>query len=160
MNRVPAQLDHVKNECLEKDRQEQGTSYHPIKRHSERWLFVKISPEQFRFVTQEIRKRRNVATILTIWNTALSYLEFNTGEIIATRDQLSKDTNIPPCHVSTAMTELVKIHAVRRERRGSRVVYFINPNVGWNGHEAARQNAATETSKIRLITDNTKPLTP
>ena len=69
----------------------------------DRWLFVKISPEQFRYVTQAIRGCRNVATTFSVWAAAITYMRQDTGEILATRKQLAKDVGTLPCNVSTAI---------------------------------------------------------
>ena len=79
------------------------------------------------------------------------------GEILATREQLAADIGILPCNVSRAMSELVKIGAIVRHRRGRKVVYSINPNIGWNGGEGSRQAAARKAPALRLVVegDNT-----
>lgn len=40
------------------------------------------------------------------------------------------------------MSDLERIGAILRKRRGKRVVYFTNPNVGWDSGESSRQAAA------------------
>jgi len=40
-----------------------------------------------------------------------------------------------------------------KTRRGQRVVYSINPNVGWNGGEGTRQTAAKEAPLLRLVSN-------
>lgn len=123
----------------------------------EQWPFMRISPEQFRHVSQAIRHCRKALTTMSIWNAAITYLRFDTGEILATRDQLAQDTNIAPQNVSTAMTDLERIGAILRKKRGKRVVYFVNPNVGWNGGEGSRVAAAKEAPKLRVVADNERP---
>ena len=83
-----------------------------------RWMFVMISPEQFRFVGKAIQSCRNVATTYAVWNAAVTYMRQDTGEILASREKLAEDAGTLPRHVSTAMSELEKIGAVVRERRG------------------------------------------
>ena len=117
----------------------------------ERWLFVKISPEQFRYVTKAIQECRNVATTFSVWSAALTYMRMDTGEILATREQLAADANTLPCHVSRVMTELVKIGAIVRHRRGRKVVYSVNPTVGWNGGEGSRQAAVRKAPVLKLV---------
>jgi len=125
----------------------------------ERWPFVKISPEQFRYITDAILKMKEPFQALRVWNAAITYMRMDTGEILTTREQLAADAHTLPCHVSRAMTELVKIGAVVRHRRGRKVVYSINPNIGWNGGEGARQAAARKAPALRLVADgdNTPP---
>ncbi len=118
-----------------------------------RWLFVMINPEQFRFVTKAVQGCRNVATTLAVWNTAISYIRMDTGEILASREKLAEDAGTLPCHVSTAMSDLVRIGAIVRHRRGRKMVYSVNPHVGWAGGEGARQEAAKDAPKLRLVSE-------
>ena len=119
----------------------------------DRWLFVKISPEQFRYVTKAIQEMKEPFQALRVWNAAITYMRMDTGEILATREQLAADAHTLPCHVSRAMTELVKIGAIVRHRRGRNVVYSINPNVGWNGGEDSRRAAVRKAPALRLVAD-------
>jgi len=116
-----------------------------------RWCFAMINPEQFRFVTKSVQRCRNVATTLSVWNAAITYLRMDTGEIMADREQLAKDAETLPRHVSTAMTELSKIGAIIKEKRGRKTAYFINPHVGWAGGEGTRKDAAEGVPKLRLV---------
>ena len=122
----------------------------------ERWLFVKISPTQFQHVIRAIRDCSKPATTLAVWNTALPYMRQDTGEILTTRERLATDAGISLNEVSRAMTALTKIGAILKSRRGQRVVYSINPNVGWNGGEGTRQTAAKEAPLLRLVSSNNK----
>ena len=119
----------------------------------ERWPFVRISPEQFRYVVKAIHACRNVATTLSVWNTAITYMRWDTGEILATREQIAIDACTYPCHVSRSMSDLIRIGAVLRQRRGRRVVYSISPHVGWSGGEGTRQTAAKEAPLLRLVSN-------
>jgi len=116
-----------------------------------RWLFVMINPEQFRFVAKAIADGPDAGKTLMVWNCALTYVRMDTGEIMASRDQLAEDSRTQPCNVSTALSRLAKIGAIVRQRRGRRMAYFVNPNVGWNGGEGARQEAAKEAPQLRLV---------
>lgn len=119
----------------------------------ERWLFVKISPSAFKHVVEAIHSCAKPATTMAVWIASLPYIRQDTGEILATREQLASDAHALPCHVSTAMTELTRIGAILRHHRGRRVVYSINPNVGWNGGEGTRQTAAKEAPLLRLVSN-------
>ena len=131
--------------------------YRRTKESNERWPFVKISPEQFRYVVKAIRKAARPDQTLQVWTAAITYVRMDTGEILATREQLAADTDTVPCHVSSAMTELVKIGAIIRHRRGRKVVYSINPAVGWNGGEGSRQAAVRKAPALRLVADEANP---
>ena len=119
----------------------------------ERWPFVRISPVQFLFVMKATSQAKRPDLTLRVWNTALAYMRWDTGEILATREQLAEDTKTNPDEVSRAMTALTKIGAILKTRRGNRVVYSINPNVGWNGSEGSRRSAAKEAPKLRLVSN-------
>jgi len=127
--------------------------YSLTEKPSERWPFVKISPEQFRYVTRAILKMRNAFQVLRVWNAAITYMRQDTGEILATREQLATDIEMRPHHVSTAMTDLVKLGALVRHQRGRKVVYSINPTVGWNGGEGSRQAAVRKAPALWLVAD-------
>src|SRR5512143_1512908 len=89
-----------------------------------RWVFVMISPEQFRFVSHAIQDCRNVATTFAVSSAAITYIRMDTGEITASREQLAKDARTRVEHVSRAMGDLTKIGAIIRQRRGRRTIYF------------------------------------
>jgi hypothetical protein len=114
-----------------------------------RWLFVMINPEQFRFVAKAITQRPDAGKTLLVWNCAISHIQMDTGEIVASREKLAEDAGTLPRHVSTAMSELVKIGAIIRQRRGRSVAYFVNPHVGWSGTEGARQEAAEGFPRVK-----------
>ena len=116
-----------------------------------RWVFVMINPEQFRFVTQAIADRQDAGKTLMIWNSALSYIRMDTGEIMADRGQLAKDARTNTDEVSRAMTELTKIGAIYKEKRGRKTAYFVNPNVGWAGGEGSRLEVAKCVPKLRVV---------
>ena len=118
-----------------------------------RWLFIMINPDQFRFVSKAIQSTRNVATTFAVWNSAITYVRQDTGEIMASREKIAEDVGAQPRTVSTSMSDLVRIGAIVRHRRGRHVVYSINPHVGWNGGEGARQEAAKDAPKLRLVSD-------
>ena len=117
----------------------------------QRWLFVMINPEQFRFVTTAVRRGPDSGNTLAVWNSALTYVRMDTGEIMASRDQLASAAETNSVEVSRALGRLASIGAIVRIRRGRRMAYFVNPNVGWNGGEGTRQEAAREAPQLRLV---------
>ena len=84
----------------------------------------------------------------------MTYLRWDTGEIMATRDRIADDAQTLPCHISTAMTDLERIGAIIRQRRGKRTVYFMNGNVAWAGSERTRQAAVKGAPVLRLVSKN------
>ena len=128
--------------------------YKLTEKPGERWLFVKTSPTQFQHVIRTIRDCPKPATTLAVWNAALPYMHQDTGTVLTTRVQLAEDSSVSLNEVSCAMSTLTKIGAILRTRRGNRVIYSINPHVGWNGGEGTRQVVAKETPKLRLVCNN------
>ena len=51
-----------------------------------RAIFTMITNDQFRYVSKEIQKCRNVATTYAVWNAAVTYVRQDTGEILASRE--------------------------------------------------------------------------
>lgn len=125
-----------------------------VKETGERWVFVKISPEQWRFVMQATLHSKRPDLTFRVWNAAVTHMQMDSGEITASRQQLAKDVGTNPDEVSRAMSELAKIGAVVKHRRGQQVIYVVNSNVGWNGDEGSRQVAAKEAPKLRLVVSN------
>ena len=116
-----------------------------------RWLFVMINPAQFRFVKKATASAKRPGETWEVFSIAITYVRMDTGEIMASREQIASDIGTTPCNVSTAMSELEKIGAIVRQRRGRSMAYFINPHVGWAGGEGARQEAAKEAPQLRLV---------
>ena len=118
---------------------------------TDRWVFMRVSQEAFRHVIKAIHATRNVATTLSVWNAALTYMRWDTGEIVSSREQLADDACTNSVEVSRAMSTLIKIGAVVRRRRGQRVVYFVNGSIAWHGSEGSRQAAVKEAPVLRLV---------
>ena len=123
-----------------------------------RAVFTMITNEQFRYVSKEIQKCRDVATTYAVWNAALTYVRQDTGEILATRKQLAEDAGTNTDEVSRAMGALSNIGAIIKAKRGRNVVYNVNPYVAWNGSEGARIAASKGDPKLRLVADEPEPV--
>ena len=128
--------------------------------NSRRWCFVMISPEQFRMVTKAVQRCRNVAITHMVWTTAITYIRMDTGEIMASREKIAEDVDTTVQEVSRAMSELTKIGAIIKQKRGRKTAYFVNPNMGWAGGEGSRLAAAQHVSKLRLVTGQVEPSGP
>jgi len=122
----------------------------------ERWLFMRVSPEAFRQIVKAIKGCRNVATTLSVWQVAITHMRWDTGEVLASRTQLAQDAGVALQSVSTAMSDLVRIGVVLRYRRGRKVIYNVNPQVCWHGHESSRQAAVKEAPVLKLVVDREK----
>jgi hypothetical protein len=147
---IKAQADAL--EMSEEARAELDNALYKITNtNSRRWVFVMINPEQFRFVTQSIADGNDAGKTLLIWSSAITYIRMDTGEIMADRARLAKDARTSVQEVSRAMTELTKIGAIIKEKRGRKTAYFVNPNVGWAGGEGSRIAAAQGVPKLRVV---------
>lgn len=82
-------------------------------------------------------------------STLLTYIRQDTGEIIASREQLASDAATSVSEVSRAMCELTRIGAIIRQKEGRNTAYYVNPRVGWNGGEEARQQAVRKTPNLQ-----------
>ena len=87
-------------------------------------------------------------------------LRQDTGEVMLTRDELAQRIGCAPKHVSTIMGTLERMDVIRRERRRvegmqgpGMAVYFINPQVAWNGSLDIRKAEAAKspTPLLRLV---------
>ena len=117
-----------------------------------KWAFVMISPQQNDAVVtwlQNNSKRRHEAIIL--WLKLFTKLHSGTGEILASRDDLAKSINITPRNVSIIMGELASINAIRKEKQGRHVVYYMNPNVGTNFTAEKRDHAQKDFGQLSLV---------
>ena len=123
-----------------------------------RAIFTMISNDQFRYVSKMIASGPDAGKTLLVWNVAVTRVRQDTGEILATRDQLAEDTGTNPDEVSRAMTQLSNIGAILKSKRGRNVVYKVNPHVAWNGSEGARVAACRTAPKLQLIEGGLDPV--
>ena len=123
-----------------------------------RAVFTMITNDQFRYVAKAIQNCRNVATTYAVWNVAITHVRQDTGEILSSREQLADEAGVRPDHVSTAMSDLEKIGAILKSKRGRNVVYKVNPHVAWNGSEGARVAACRTAPKLQLIEGGLEPV--
>jgi hypothetical protein len=124
-----------------------------------KWIFAMINPAQNFAVLEWLgqhSKRPQAATKL--WGLLLTALRYDTGEILLTRAQISQRIGIEPQNVSRIMTELAQINAIRREKRGRAVCYFLNPNIATHipGPEA-RQRAREAAGPLLVLMEGGKP---
>ena len=116
-----------------------------------RWCFVMINPEQFLFVMKATSSTLKPDLSWKIFSAAIAHIRMDTGEIMAARERLASDAGTNVQEVSRAMTELTKIGAIYKEKRGRKTAYFVNPNVGWAGGEGSRLEVAKCVPKLRVV---------
>lgn len=113
----------------------------------ERWIFVMLGPKENAAVIRWLnRNSKRPHKAVELWATVLEHLRIDTGEITATRQDLADRVGIRPRELSSLMTELASINAIRREKVGRNVRYFLNPTIathlpGAQARAQARQEA-------------------
>jgi len=116
------------------------------------WTFVMLSPSQNSAVVRwlnENSKRPQAATLL--WARLFEVIRNDTGEIMQTRDELAQWLGVEPKNLSSMMTELASINAVRREKRGREVRYFMNSTIATHLPGQAARQAAREADGPLLV---------
>jgi len=111
-----------------------------------------ISPEQNRSVVKWLNKnskRRFEAT--EIWALLFENVQRETGQIMLTRQEIAKEIEIEPRHVSTIMTELESIGAIIKKKEGRGVIYYMNPNVANHYPQEIRIKKQREFPKLTLL---------
>jgi hypothetical protein len=112
--------------------------------HNE-WTFLMLSPSQNAAVVRwlmENSKRPMVAARL--WARLFEIIRNDTGEVMALRSDLAAHLGIESRTVSELMGELASINAIRKERNGRGVRYFMNSNVATHLPGPAARKAARE----------------
>jgi hypothetical protein len=112
------------------------------------WLFFMLNPDQVRFVSKAIGKCPRPLSTFKVWTTASTYIQYDTGEIMAGRKLLAEETELSPGEISRALAQLADIGALVRLRRGR---YAVNPYVGWAGSLYNREAVAKETPSLKLV---------
>lgn len=114
------------------------------------WTFVMISPAQNAAVVAWISKNsKRPQQAMVLWAQLFNHLRMDTGEIMLARQELADRLGIEPKNLSTIMTELASINAVRREKTGRAVRYFMNSNIATHLPSAkAREAARTEDGPL------------
>ncbi len=116
------------------------------------WTFVMLSPSQNSAVVRwlsENSKRPQAATLL--WARLFEVIRNDTGEIMQTRDELAQWLGVEPQNLSRIMSELASINAVRREKRGREVRYFMNSTIATHLPGPAARQAAREADGPLLV---------
>jgi AraC-like DNA-binding protein len=119
---------------------------------AERWIFAMISPVQNAAVVRwlgEHSTRPQVA--VRLWAELLTALRPDTGEILLSRLDLAQRLGVQPQNLSRLMTELASINAIRREKQGRAVRYFLNPNIATHIPGPEARKAAREAAGPLLV---------
>ena len=120
---------------------------------SEQWVFVMLSADQNAAVIDWLdanSKRPRVA--VRLWAQLLRAIRTDTGEVLLSRVELAERVGVAPGDLSKLMGELESINAIRRERDGRGVRYFLSPLVATHLPSAAlREQARTAAGPLRVV---------
>lgn len=116
------------------------------------WTFVMLSPSQNSAVVRWLSENsdRPIAA-LRLWARLFEVIRNDTGEIMQTRDELAQWLGVDPRHVSRLMSEFASINAVRREKRGREVRYFMNSTIATHLPGQVARQAAREADGPLLV---------
>ena len=104
-----------------------------------------LSPAQNAEVVRWINKNsKRPQKASELWATLLEHLRVDTGEIMATRQELAQRVGMEPRTLSETMTELASINAIRREKEGRKVRYFLNPSIATHVPNPSKRKAARD----------------
>lgn len=119
---------------------------------ADRWIFVMINPAQNFAVIEWLSKHsKRPQVAVSVWGLLLTALRMDTGEILLSRAQIAERIRIEPRTASELMTELSQINAIRREKDGRRVRYYLNPNIATHIPGPEARKTARETAGPLLI---------
>lgn len=129
-----------------------------------RWTFIMLSPDQNNaVVTYLVQQSSRPLVAVRLWSMAFSCLDYDTGQILLTRDEMAERLGETPAHVSTVMTELEDAGAIIRRRqpvpgmRGRGVaLYFLNPRVATHLGGAERDAAQAAAPPLLALLDGGK----
>jgi hypothetical protein len=116
------------------------------------WTFVMLSPSQNAAVVRWLttNSKRRVAAV-NLWARLFEVMRNDTGQIMQTREELAAHLGIDPDDLSRIMSELASINAIRRERNGRGVRYFMNSNIATHLPGPAARRLARESDGPLLV---------
>lgn len=116
------------------------------------WTFVMLSPSQNSAVVRWLSEnsKRPMAAV-RLWARLFEVMRNDTGEVLQSREELAQWLGVEPRNLSSIMAELASINAVRREKRGREVRYFMNSNVATHIPGQAARLAAREADGPLLV---------
>jgi CRP-like cAMP-binding protein len=109
------------------------------------WVYFMSNPISHREIVRRIARGERPGVTIVVWNIVLTYAEFGTGEIKASRQQIAEDAGTSVMSVSRAMNRLVEIGALVKEGHGR---FVMNPHINWIGPLDERRKKATELKVV------------
>ena len=132
----------------------------------EKWTFHMLQPKQVLTVWDAIRAlpgKDRPHQVRHLFDLVLTHLEWDTGLVILTREELAEKIGTDPDNVSRMMGTLERIGVIVRERvkldgmRGRGIArYRINPHVAWHGGLEVRQEQAKQIPLPLTLIDGGK----
>lgn len=115
--------------------------------------FVMLSPQENSAVVDWLNDNsKRPQNAIRLWAKLFTALRSDTGEILLTRQQLAERLGIEADNVSRIMTELASINAIRREKRGRDMRYFMNASIATHlPSEALREAARAKDGPLMVL---------
>lgn len=122
---------------------------------SGKWIFIMIGPQEYAVIGDWLDVHSALPRIASrLWRHLPRFIDRDTGEILATREELAEAVRAPANDISRIMSELVAVGAISRRMvkvagmRGQGTVrYSLNPWVGSHLGQEARARAQAVTPK-------------
>lgn len=108
-----------------------------------RWRFFMTGVQQHRELMRYLARCNRRTSALALWGSVPQFMDWETGEITATRSELAEDAGISQKLVSEIMGEWVKVGLMGRfrDRHTGRYRYLLNPNFGTHNASAPDRQA-------------------
>jgi hypothetical protein len=118
------------------------------------WTFIMISPAQNAAVVRWLMDNSMRPMVaMKLWVRLFEVIRNDTGEVMASRADLAAHVGVDPDNLTRIMSELVSINAIRRERHGRRVTFFMNSAVATHLPATARRAARESDGPLLVVMD-------
>lgn len=116
-----------------------------------RWSFVMIDVIRYgRVVEYLAANSRRPMVAVRFWANVFCHLT-DDGEVVASRSELAAELGVRPGEVSEVISELCRVNAMSRERKGATVRYFMSPWLGTHLSGRARDDAQRLVPDLNLV---------
>lgn len=116
------------------------------------WTFIMISPTQNDLVVEWLlNNSKRPTSAFRLWTKLFKAIDIQTGQIMLSRQEISKELNILPNNVSGIMSELESIGAIIKKKEGRGVIYYMNPHVGTHLPQEIREKTQKLAPKLKLL---------
>jgi hypothetical protein len=116
------------------------------------WTFIMLSPSQNAAVVRWIMENsKRSSAAVRLWAHLFEVIRNDTGEVLKSRSDLAAHLGIEPDNLTRIMSELVSINAIRREKRGREVRYFMNATIATHLPGPAARKAAREADGPLMV---------